>query len=504
MNSYQRIFHILIGLILFLSLSSGAQAASERTLTLLFTNDTHNRLESFHDVELDKNVGGIIRRSRYFEEIRKQNPMSLILDAGDAFQGTPYYNFYLGEADIRAMNLMGYDVMTVGNHDMDNGIENLKKQTQYAQFPLLNANIIDQKTGLLIFRPFHIFDVHGIKVAVIGLISEHAWQAVATSNKEGYAIKDPFTVANELVSQLRPQVDLIISLNHMGIWDDEILPQKVAGIDIILGGHSHTMMKEAKLIKNGNQNGIGGTLMQHAFTKGVYVGRLDITLDEEGQITHYDTKAILVDERFDPRPLEDMLHKYGEKLEKSMGEVIGTASASMSTEGKYNGPFALGSLLADMIKESADAEVGIMNTGGVRSGLLKGPISVGAVYEIMPFDNAVSTLEMQGKELKKIVIENTQRLGVSKNMQFSGLVYQINGKNVTEIKINGKKLEMERWYTIAAPDYVVLGNEAISFESGRKIRQTGQLIRDIMIQYIRQHKTIHPPQDQRLIRMGSK
>lgn len=475
-------------------------AAEPQILTLLFTNDTHNRLEAFQHVELKQEVGGIVRRNRYFEQVRKQNPLTLVLDAGDVFQGTPFYNFYLGEPDIKGMNLMHYDAMTVGNHDLDNGLANLKKQTQYAHFPVLNANIVDAKTGMLAFRPFHIFRLNGLRVAVIGLMSEHAWQAVAIPNKEGLRLRDPIEAANEIVPQLRPHVDLIISLHHMGIWEDEKYPLKVPGVDVVIGGHSHTKMEQAKLIKNSNTNGIGGTLMQHAYYMGVYVGRIDLTLDEESKIVAYDSRLELMDSRFDKEPVKDMLQVYDNQLSASMDTVIGESLDNMSTDGKYNGPFALGSLVADVLRLSQKTEVGIMNTGGVRADLPKGPITVGKIYEIMPFDNDVTNFEIQGKALRKVVEVHASRLGISKNLQFSGLVYQLNGKAVKDIFIQGKKLEPERWYSVAAPTYVFEGNEDIRFENARNIRLSGALIRDLLLDYVRQQKQISAPQDQRLIR----
>lgn len=484
---------------LILSLPS---LAAEHQLTLLFTNDTHNRLEPFQHIELKKQVGGVLRRMRYFEQVKRQNPSTLILDAGDVFQGTPFYNFFLGEPDIKAMSLMGYQAMTVGNHDLDNGILNLKQQTQYALFPVLNANIVDDKTGLLVFRPYQIFEVYGLKVAVMGLMSEHSWQAVASSQKQGLRLLDPIKVANELVPRLRPHVDLIISLHHMGIWIDEEFPKQVPGVDVILGGHSHTLMEKAKLIPNNNQNGLGGTLLQHAYYMGAYVGQIDLKIDDFGKITAYDSKLVLLDEHFDQEPLKEMLTSYSDKLSGSMNQVIGESLDDMGADGKYNGPFALGNLVADILRESQNADVAIMNTGGIRTGLNKGPITVGEIYEIMPFDNAITTFQFKGKELRKIVELNASRLGVSKNMQFSGLVYSLKGKQVTDIRVQGKPLEAEKSYKLVAPDYVFAGNEDMSFAAATDAGSTGLLIRDLLIDYVKAKQKLAAPKDQRLIRLA--
>lgn len=509
-TSWRRMTRIWVLLLFWVTLPAAPVfAAGERSLTILFTNDTHDRLESFQQIELKKQVGGVLRRETYFDQVKRETPNTLILDAGDVFQGTPFYNFYLGEPDIKAMNLLGYQAMTVGNHDFDNGLLNLKKQTQYAFFPVLNANIVDEKTGLLMFRPFQIFDVHGLKIAVIGLMSEHAWQAVMPVNKQGMKLLDPVQAANQLIPQLRPQVDLIVTLHHMGIWADEPFAKQVAGVDVIIGGHSHTLMAKAELIPNHNANGINGTLLQHAYFMGAYVGRIDLKLDAQGKIVKYDSQLVLLDEKFDPPPqakpdaLQQLMSSYGDKLKASMGQVLGESLDDMGTDGKYDGPFALGSLVADVLRESQGTEVGIMNTGGVRAGVPKGPITVGGVYEVMPFDNTISTFKLKGQDLRQVVEISASRLGVSKNMQFSGLVYSVRDKQVSDIRVQGKPLEANRVYTVVAPDYVLDGNEDIAFPHATEIKRTGLLIRDLLMNYVKHNKQIRAPRDRRLIRLGA-
>jgi 5'-nucleotidase / UDP-sugar diphosphatase len=483
----------------FCVLPPSGQAAVEQTLTVLFTNDTHNRLEPFDHIELKQKVGGVVRRSRYFDSVRANNPQTLILDAGDVFQGTPFYNFYLGEPDITAMNMMGYDAMTMGNHDLDNGILNLKKRTQYAHFPVLCANIKDKNSDLLVFRPFQIFERQGLKIAVMGFMSEHAWQAVALSQKKDLSFHDPIPIAKKIVAELRPKVDLIISLHHMGIWYDEPFAKAVPGVDIVIGGHSHTEMEKAKLIANGSANGIGGTLLMHAGHMGTWVGRLDLTVNHRKEITHYTSERVLMDQRWDGQPLPEMLESYAKRLRKDMEQVVGEASTDFSVAGKYDGPFPLGSLLADILRDSLKTEVGIMNTGGIRNGLNKGPIEVGEIFEILPFDNTATRFELKGDVLRKVVETSASRLKVSKNLQFSGLVYTLEGKKVTQIQVQGQTLDPQRWYSVAAPDYVFQGNEAISFDGARSAQPDPRPLRDMMLDYIRKNSRLSPPLDQRLI-----
>lgn len=491
--------------VILLTLPGMPAAAKEQALTILFTNDTHNHLTVFDDVQLQQSVGGIVRRSNYFDSVRRTQPQLLVLDAGDVFQGTPLYNFFLGEPDIRLMSKAGYDAMTMGNHDLDNGMKNLRRQTQYAHFPVLCANVTD-RDGLLLFRPFQIFNVYGVKIAVMGFMSQHAWNAVGTANKEGLQFEDPVAVANRLIPELRPKVDLIVGLHHAGVEFDRLYAQQIKGMDIIIGGHSHTKMEHAEVVKNSNPNGVSGTLIHHAYQWGIYVGRLDLVLDNK-RIKRYASANILLDKKWEqPGPrskeLAAFLGEYTTKIDKAMSVVVGQSTADMSMKDKYNGPFPLGNLITDAIRESQKVDVGIINTGGIRADLPKGPITVGRVFQIQPFDNMLVTCQLKGSDLYKVVQQNAQRLTQSKNLQFSGLTYTIRNspREVLAVTVGGKPLEPEKHYTVAMPDFVFSGNEEITFSGAQKPVMTGLLMRDVLSGYIQKKGTVSPPTDERLIR----
>jgi len=266
-----------------LGLSLPAVAASDAKLVILHTNDMHSRIDPFP--ESDKQwggLGGMARRAAMIEQIRKQEPHVLLLDSGDIWQGTPYFNFFGGELEYKLMSQMGYDATTFGNHDFDNGLEGLQKQLPNAGFPFLIANYDFSKTPLAgRFQPYKIFEKAGHRIGVFGLGIELSG-LVADKNFGATQYLDPVTKAKEMVSQLRgpEHCDMVICLSHLGYKyesakiDDRKLAAQVSGIDLILGGHTHTFMDAPEPITSPNGR---ATLINQVGWSGINLGRLDYT-----------------------------------------------------------------------------------------------------------------------------------------------------------------------------------------------------------------------------------
>lgn len=263
-------------------LPSGAEAGRPYKLTILHTNDMHSRIEPFpQDGRLFSGMGGMARRASLIEQIRQQEAHVLLLDAGDIFQGTPYFNLYGGELEFKLMTQMRYDAATLGNHDFDNGLEGLQQQLSHAGFPFVSANYDFSNTLLKgSFKPFRIFEKGGIKVGVFGLGIE----LKGLVNEKNYGATrylDPVSVACEMVQELRAQgCHLIICLSHLGFQynsdkiSDVRLASKVDGIDLIIGGHTHTFM-ENPLAAQGPEG--HDVLINQVGWAGINVGRIDYT-----------------------------------------------------------------------------------------------------------------------------------------------------------------------------------------------------------------------------------
>ncbi len=264
------------------TLMEAAAYISPYRLTILHTNDTHSRLEPFPmDGGRNQGLGGIAGRSALIQKIRAEEEQVLLLDAGDIFQGTPYFNIYKGEPEIKAMAAMQYDACTIGNHDFDAGMENLATQlTRHANFPMLVANYdftgtaMEQKT-----QPYKVFKKGKLKIGVFG-VSIEGRGLIPDTLFGATKYLDPVQKANETAELLKRSegCDMVICLSHLGNKytdgkvSDEVLAKESSDIDLIIGGHTHTFLDEP--LKYTNKNGNDVIVNQVGFA-GIILGRLD-------------------------------------------------------------------------------------------------------------------------------------------------------------------------------------------------------------------------------------
>lgn len=283
MNTTYR-FSLLTTLILLIGgLSVFAQ---DKVITMYHTNDTHSRIEPIDPNSSDKYAGyaGYVRRATLLEELRAANPNLLLFDCGDFSQGTPYYNFYKGELEIKLMNLMKYDAATIGNHEFDFGLENMARLFKMAEFPILCANY--DFTGTVVeglVKPYTILYREGLKIGVFG-VSPRMEGLVQASNCVGVGYLDPIKKADEIAEFLKKEekCDLVICLSHLGLKpsplnreSDQVLVRETSNIDVVLGGHSHTFMEVPEFIEN--RDGIKVPISQMG-KNGVFVGKIEVVL----------------------------------------------------------------------------------------------------------------------------------------------------------------------------------------------------------------------------------
>lgn len=268
---------LLFTISLLFSLSLFAQ--NENKLVILHTNDTHSQIEPFGEQAGDnKGKAGLARRATLIKEIRKQYPNVLLLDAGDFIQGTPYFNMFGGELEVKAMNQLGYDVVTLGNHEFDNGVEFLSKMLQNAKFDIVSANYDVSNTVLKNqIKPYVIKNINGIKVGIIGL-NVRPNGLISDKNFEGIRFLNPIDEVNRYAKILKEdeKVDLVIALSHLGYQSDsQFSDKKVAAgsrnVDIIIGGHSHTYLPEPVEVKNMDGQPV---MITQSGSKGMNVGKL--------------------------------------------------------------------------------------------------------------------------------------------------------------------------------------------------------------------------------------
>ena len=265
----------------------------ETLLTFLHTNDQHSQIDPLPANDRNAGKGGVARRATLVKMIRQESPNTLLLDAGDAFQGTPYFNLYKGEVEMKAMSAIGYDAMTLGNHDFDNGVEALASAMEFANFDFVSTNY-DVRGTLLEKRvkPYLARELGGIKIGILGFGIKLEGLNPPESFK-GVKILDPLRTATEGVKLLREELkcQMVVAASHMGYYPDpkagdfgELqLAEQLDGIDFIASGHTHTFMEKPVIAK---QPGGGQTVIFQVGKSGIYLGRVDFLVSQNKIVAH--------------------------------------------------------------------------------------------------------------------------------------------------------------------------------------------------------------------------
>ena len=264
---------------------------TKKKITILHTNDVHSHIDPFPQEHSEfPNLGGLARRATLVEAIRKENPNTLLFDAGDIFQGTPYFNFYGGELEFKLMSMLKYDAATIGNHDFDNGIDGLFAQLPHAKFQLISANYDFSNTVMNGFtKPFEIYTVDDIKIGVYGLGIELDGLVTKKLFKETVYL-NPFEIAQDTERKLKEEekCDIIICLSHLGYQYDSSKPDdlKLAAntkyTNLIIGGHTHTFLDKPTIAKNSANIDV---LVNQVGCYGVNLGRIDFYFDSKNNIS---------------------------------------------------------------------------------------------------------------------------------------------------------------------------------------------------------------------------
>lgn len=270
-------------------------SAADTIITILHTNDTHSQIDPLPANDANAGKGGVARRATVVKRVRKENPNTLLVDAGDVLQGTPYFNFYKGEVEYKAMSAIGYDVGTLGNHEFDNGVEALAKALTFANFDIVSANydvkgtVLEQRVKRYVVKT-----LAGIRIGLFGLgVSPVA--LITPDNFKGVTYIDPVVAARDVVKKLREEerCALVVCMSHLGYnadakSGDSFVASQVDGIDFIASGHTHTFMKEP--VTQTQPCGAKTTIFQVG-KSGIYVGRVDFTF-RDGKLADTDVRLI--------------------------------------------------------------------------------------------------------------------------------------------------------------------------------------------------------------------
>ena len=505
-----------------------AWPARPESLLILHTNDIHAHLLPYVDSK-GETVGGAAARAAVIARLRGggesvprgvgPRAKTLLLDAGDVFQGTPLYNAFRGIPDYRSMSQMRYDAGAFGNHELDDGPAWWLRARGEAKFPILTANVFvsgdsawaaslapvakelrkgarwiggvrvpDSASLRHVTDPYRILDVDGVKVAVLGLTTGDIVSIVSRPRNGGVAVADPIAVAAILVPELRKKADLVVALTHVGVDEDRALARRVPGIDLIVGGHSHTFLWEPVLVPNRNANGYGGTMIVQAGRWGERVGRVAVALSPEG-VRGLTGSLIPVrpSEGEDPVVVA-MLQPYRDSIAVITDKPVFTTRARIPSSGLEEGDTPLGNWVADVILETAGANVAIINSGGIRAPLPEGTVTVGDVYTVLPFDNTIVTVPMKGWQIRELFDFIARRYGKHGFAQIAGAQFKVRRGRATDIRIGGRPLDSNRTYRVATIDFLYTGGDGYTmFEKAGLAEQTGKMTHDAAVEFLRKH-----------------
>ena len=427
-----------------LAMSAG-MAAAEYKLTILHTNDIHSRIESINRFDSTCNAdgeaegkcfGGVARIKSAVDAKRSELAGSnfVVLDAGDPFQGSLFYTTYKGAAEAEFMEAIGYDVMAVGNHEFDNGPEGLASFVDAVSFPVISGNLdltaeasLNGKVGNHV-----VLEVGGQK---IGIISALATDTVDTSSPgDNVVFQDEIESLKADVAALEAEgVNKIIALNHVGLAKDLDIAANVPGIDVVVGGHSHTLLSNTSDRAQGAYpTMVGNVPVVQAYAYSKYLGELVVTFDDAGNVTSAMGEPILLDASVTPdAAMAARVAEMGAPIEEMKQRVVAETAEAVEGAREFcrTGECAMGNLVADAMLDRVKDQgisIAIQNGGGLRASIDAGQVTMGEVLTVLPFQNTLSTFFVSGQTVID-ALEN----GVSQVEEVKGRFPQVAGLQFT-------------------------------------------------------------------------
>lgn len=498
----------LFALVAIILVAAAAQVAyaEDLRLDILFSNDIHGGIDraqaTFMNPEFPPQLGGGASAATLIKHVRTLSGKkrdSLLLDAGDFFQGRPVGTITQGRAVIEFMNAIGYDAMTLGNHEFDIMNDELTETLRNADFPILSCNILDKRTGDFPWyvRPYYIVERLGIRIGIVGFTTtdtekmsfpEHIKNISFLSEKE--AVQQWVDVVRE-----KEKVDIVIVLGHAGLpydvedgylsrydtkgnplseeryavwgYDAQEIAREVSGIDLFIGGHIHKGIPKPWI------DPYTHTMVIQGYAYGSNLGWIILTIDPETKtVSGYESPALregsmitLFEDQFIPDPeIGKTIQAQVDIAEEGMDEVIGYSSVYLSRT-NVDAQSLMGNTITDAMRHEVDGDFAFLNLGGVRADIKSGPVTYRNIFEVMPFDNMVVSFRCTGEFLRRII--ETRVEGGRHGLVVSGVnvVYSKKRPNfdrVTSLKIAGKPWDKNKIYTCVTTDFLMQGNAGLN------------------------------------------
>lgn len=490
--------------------SSFSALAEIKNVTLLHTNDiesVYEPVDAFWNPDISR-IGGIPYLATLIHETRAQEEVSFLFDAGDIFTGSLSKKTQ-GKLAFDLYSAMGYDVITLGNHEFEYGWKTLKETMPRAAYPVLNANIKFEQNNAPFAQPYTIVERDGVRIGVVGVMGIDAfYNTMWKGNRKGLTIDDPIEVAQFWVDKIRDEVDMVVVLTHQnktapmqtdkeadpevqrGFDEDYAMAGKLKGVDVIFGGHSDHGLWEPVVHPD------TGTVVGLTFGQGKYLGYTKFAVDtEKHSVKLLDGKLI---------PVES------DKLERDTktGELIDQARASFpelseqiatindTAFRRYYRESNIGNLVADMMRDTGKADIGMISSGSIRVDLNSGPVTLENVMNVFPFTDKLAVVSINGKQVKELLeYSYTLPYGLA---QFSGIEAKYDsrkpeGERLLSLNINGKPAEDNKQYSVATYSYAASGGDGYHvFAKGTPVSQ-GDLVMQVLIDQFKAQKQITVP-----------
>ena len=475
--------------------------ANIKKLTILHSNDLHG---DFLAEEVDAQlIGGVSMLSGYVGKVRREEKNAIYCIAGEMFRGPVIDSEFRGISTIEIMNMLAPDVVTIGNHEIDYGIAHLLFLEKCAKFPIINANMYIKTNHARLFQPHHVIEIDGIKILFIGILTE---SVLSMAKKEALVggfidIADATAEVERICNAYNAMdIDCTVLLTHIGFEEDKQLAAQLdpaLGVDIIIGGHSHTLVEKPEVVN--------GILITQAGTGTDQIGRFDLDIDtDSNRIQNFTWKSIPITAEHCPRDtaLEEILGHYKSVAEEKYARVVTRLKRQLTHPSWYQ-ETELGGFLADILQESLRLDMMLVGSGSIRVTELGPIVLFSNLTECIPYDDAAIALWVKGAQLKKMILymlrDEVWDGSHCEFFQFSGgmrVVYDKSNHKLKEFSLHGAPIEEEKVYKIGLQYYFYLNLKdffSISHEEvtqNGKPRQVATSCREVLDEFLSCHQNL--------------
>ncbi len=502
---------------------TAGMAAADYTLTVLHTNDFHARFEPISKYDsgcsADSNAegkcfGGSARLVTALADARARSNNSILVDGGDQFQGTLFYTYYKGKLAAEMMNKLGYDGMTVGNHEFDDGPEVLRGFMDAVEFPVLMSNADFSGEELLADKLLKstVIERGGEKIGLIGLTPQDTDELASPG--PNITFTDPSEAVQGEVDKLTEMgVNKIIVLSHSGYGVDQKVAANTTGVDVIVGGHSNTLLSNTSDRAEGPYpTMVGSTAIVSAYAYGKFLGELNVTFNDAGEIVEAAGEPIIMDAAVaEDEATKARIAEAAAPLDEIRKRVVAeTAEAIDGERGSCRaGECTMGNLIADaMLDRVKDqgVQIAIQNGGGIRASIDAGEVTMGEVLTVLPFQNTLSTFQVTGETLVA-ALENgvsQHEEGAGRFPQVAGMSYAFDaskeaGSRVSDVMVGGEPIDTGKLYNVVSNNYVRNGGDGYKmFRDAQNAYDYGPDLADVTAEYLAAQGPFKPFLDGRI------